>query len=485
MQVIRRASLVLVLAGGCATPNLDPPLLPPPAPLTARPASTAAPTATSPVRQAAHNEPAPAPAPTGVEEFVRLAVERNPRLARAALAVEAARGRHQQAGLYPNPDVAVNWDELGDRSSPDNLGILTAPRVTQQIVTGGKLTLAQAVAAREVDQAVLEVLSERYAVAAAVRAAFYEALTLQQRAEILAELVKLADEAVAGGQTLLDAKRIARLDIVQLETERERYRADLAAVRRELPAAYRRLAAAAGTPTVIPDALGGTLADPPAYDADAATAAVLASHPDIRSAKVGVERARAAVKRAEVEPIPNVTVYAAYIRQFENRSHDGAVGLSAPIPVWNKNQGNIRAAKAELGMAIQAVGRAENDLAGRVAAAMQTYSAARARAEAYRTELLPRAEETYTLARTAFQGGQFEYLRVIQAQRAIAEARLELNKALGDGWRAAAELSGLLLEDEWPNPPPPPPPPAAPRGPGAGPVMVPPAPPRPDGAKGR
>jgi hypothetical protein len=56
---------------------------------------------------------------------------------RATLAIDAARGRHLQAGLYPIPDVAVNWDEIGDRSSPDRLGILTAPRVSQTIVTGG------------------------------------------------------------------------------------------------------------------------------------------------------------------------------------------------------------------------------------------------------------------------------------------------------------------------------------------------------------
>jgi cobalt-zinc-cadmium efflux system outer membrane protein len=54
----------------------------------------------------------------------------------------------------------------------------------------------------------------------------------------------------------------------------------------------------------------------------------------------------------------------------------------------------------------------------------------------------------------AFKGGQFEYPRVIQAQRAVAEARLELNKSLGEAWQAAAELSGLLLEEWWPGPPP-------------------------------
>jgi cobalt-zinc-cadmium efflux system outer membrane protein len=420
-------------------------------------------------------EPVPQPlTPETLDDFVRLAAERNPRLARAAAAIEAARGRQLQAGLYPNPTVDVNWDEIGDRTSVAGSGIVTAPKVSQTIVTGKKLTLAQAVAAREADQATLELLTERYAVVGSVRAAFYEALTLQRRAEILEELVKLAGDAVANGRTLLDKQQIARLDFIQLEVERERFRAELQAVKRELPGVYRRLAAVTGLHEVIPSAVVGTFGGLPDYDPDSVRAAVLAFHPHLRSARVGVERAQAAVRRAEAEPIPNVTVYGAYIRQFENRSYDGAAGLSMPVPVWNRNQGNIRAARAELGVAIQTVGQVENELSARVAAAIQTYAAARERAEVYRTELIPRAEETYKLSLAAFKGGQFEYLRVIQAQRAVAEARLEYNRSLGEAWRAAAELSGLLLEEFWPTPP---------RGPGAGPVLMPPPDP-PGGVKG-
>lgn len=398
----------------------------------------------------------PAPPPAAVDDFVRLAVGRNPRIAHAAFAVDAARGRYTQAGLYPNPDLAVNWDEIGDRASPDRLGILTAPRVTQRIVTGGKLSLSQAVAAREVDQATLGLIGERYAVVAGVRAAFYEALAAQQRAAILTELVALAGESVEQGRALLDAKRIARLDLLQLEAEREKYRAEAGATARQLPALFARLAAAAGDPGLSVASVSGSFDDLPAYDLEAVRAAVLAAHPEARSARVGVDRAQAAVRRAEAEPIPDLTVYAAYIRQFENRSHDGAAGVSLPIPLWNKNQGNVRAARAELAMAVQSVGRVENELAARVATAFQAYASARERAGRYRREIVPRAEEAARLALEAFKGGQFDYLRVLQAQRAVAEARLELNRSLGEAWRAAAELSGLLLEEVWPGPVPPP-----------------------------
>ncbi|MCE9568190.1 MAG: TolC family protein [Planctomycetes bacterium] len=281
--------------------------------------------------------------PAVVDEFVQLAVTRNPRLARATIAIDAAQGRYLQAGLYPNPELAVNWDEIGDRTGPG--GIITAPKLTQTIVTGKKLSLSQAVVAREVDQATLELISERYLVVAAVRAAFYEAYTLQQRYEVLGELLKLADEAVANGKRLLEAKQIARLDMVQLEVQQQQFRAELQAVEKELPAAYRQLASVTGENGLNVPAVVGTFDGLPVYDLEQTRAAVLASHPDIRRAKVGVDRAQAAVRRAQVEPIPNVSVYGGYIRQYENKSHDGPAGLSMPIPVWNRNQGNIHAAK--------------------------------------------------------------------------------------------------------------------------------------------
>src|SRR5215208_967475 len=76
--------------------------LPPPARVSVMP-----PDAPGPIKPAAAQEPA------AVDEFVRFAVERNPRIARAAIAIDAAQGKYIQAGLYPNPDLAVNWDEIG------------------------------------------------------------------------------------------------------------------------------------------------------------------------------------------------------------------------------------------------------------------------------------------------------------------------------------------------------------------------------------
>jgi outer membrane protein, heavy metal efflux system len=238
--------------------------------------------------------------------------------------------------------------------------------------------------------------------------------------------------------------------LIQLEVELERFRAEAAAIERELPAAFQKLAAVTGDPRMPFRRLAAPFDQPPDYDLDRTREAVLAYHPEARSARVGVDRAQAALRSAQAQPIPNVTLSGGFIRQFENKSYDGGFALSAPIPTWNRNQGNIRAAQAEVSMAMLQVGQVENSLADRLATAFRTYTAAKKRAEQYRREILPRAEETFRLSMEAFKGGQFEYLRVIQAQRAVAEAKLEKNKSLGEAWKAAGEISGLLLEEAWP-----------------------------------
>jgi cobalt-zinc-cadmium efflux system outer membrane protein len=407
--------------------------------------------APSPFKAKADGGPSTAP-PLGLPQLTALTLERNPRLAQVGWAVETARGRAVQAGLYPNPTLSVTGDELGDRTGPG--GIWTAPHFQQEIVTGNKLGLSKAAALKEVDQATLRVVAERYRVFTDVRQSYYEVLTLQRRADILRQLIALAEQSVENANKLLKAKEGSELDVVQLEVDLERYRAELDATTKALAPAFRRLSASVGVDDLPYSKVDGELDLPlPAYDLERVRAYVLSIHPELRSAQVGVERAQLVLKRATVEPIPNVTVGAGYVRQNQNKSDDWVIAASIPVPLWNRNQGNIFAAKAQVGEAVSEVGRIRNDLVGRLATAFGTYAAARERAEKYRSAILPKAERAYQLSLKAFQGGQFEYLRVLQAQRAVAEARLEYLRSLGEMWRAASDIAGLMLEDQWPPAP--------------------------------
>jgi cobalt-zinc-cadmium efflux system outer membrane protein len=206
-----------------------------------------------------------------------------------------------------------------------------------------------------------------------------------------------------------------------------------------------------GAPNLPFTTLAGSLeAALPEYDLHQASAIVLETHPEVRSAEVGVSRAQLELRRQEVEPVPNITLVAGYSKNFNDRQDQAPYQVGLPLPVWNRNQGNIRAAQAELGRAVQEVTRVQNDLLARLAAAFGQYAAARRRAERYRTAVLPATRRAYRLALDAFNRGQFERVRVLQAQRAVQDANLEYIRNLTEAWRAASEIADFLLEEQWP-----------------------------------
>lgn len=389
---------------------------------------------------------------TGLEldlpELIRLTLEQNPRLAQYSWAIQAARGRAIQAGLYPNPTFSVTGNEISDRTGP--VGIWSA-FAGQEIVTANKLGLSTAAAQREVNQANLKLIAERYRVMTEVRQAYFEAVMLQRRAEILEGLLKLAEQTVNNADKLYQAGEAAELDVVQLEVDLERYRADLESTQQALPGAYKKIAARMGVEDLHITRLAGDLDWPlPDYDLEQLRTYVLSIHPEIRSAQIGIDRARFLLRRAEVQPIPNVTVGTGYTYQGQNRSSDWDIGVSLPVPVWNKNQGNILEAQSQVNQAIREVQTVENSLVNQLATAFSAYASARKRVEKYNTAIIPKAQQSYEMSFKAFQGGEFEYLRVLQAQRSVAEANLELVRSLGAMWQDASVIAGLMLEDQWP-----------------------------------
>ncbi len=386
----------------------------------------------------------------GLPELVAITFDRNPRLAEVRWAVDAARGRAVQAGLYPNPTLSVRGNELGDQTGPEGIWSVFTE---QELVTANKLGLSQAAACREVDQATLKLASERFRVLTDVRRAYFEVLVLQRRSEILSKLITLAEKSVANADALLHAKEGSQLDVVQLEVDLERYRAESEATQQALPAAFKRLAASVGVPDLGRVPLAGSLETTlPDYDLEHLRHYVISTHPDVAAAQVNVSRAQLVLRRAEVEPIPNVTVGSGYTRQGQNNSDDWDIGLSVPVPLWNRNQGNIAAARAEVREAQNQVARVENELITRLSNAFQEFATARQRVTRYQSAILPKANETFELSMKAYQGGQFEYLRVLTSQQTVAQANLSLLEAQGQMWSAASQLAGLTLEEVWPMP---------------------------------
>jgi outer membrane protein, heavy metal efflux system len=386
--------------------------------------------------------------PLSFADVMALALAQNPALAQADLDVQIAQGRAIQAGLYPNPTLMAIGDEMGGGRGMQG-GMVTAPMVTQTIITAGKRKLDIAIANRKLDQAGLALVRQRLELNIAVRQAFYEVLTARRRVRTLDELKTVTGQSVETTQKLLDAKQVALLDLLQVQVEHERVLAESEAAQRDAAASWRRLAATIGMPRLEETALAGDLETPlPIFDYDRSHDFLVENHPEVEYARVGITQAELMLRRERAEVFPNVSVGAGYVRSNHDKMDMWMFQVGAPVPLWNRNQGNIQARRTEVSRSIREVERVQNDLTSRLATAYGDYAAAQARADRYAKKILPAARRAYEIAFAAFKGGQFEYLRVLQAQRAYQEATLEYVRALGDAWRGVSAIQGLLLIEE-------------------------------------
>ena len=115
------------------------------------------------------------------------------------------------------------------------------------------------------------------------------------------------------------------------------------------------------------------------------------------------------------------------------------------IPLFNRNQGAIAAAGAELDFAEREARRVELTLRARTAAAFRTYQNALSVATEYQEQIIPRARQAYELYLTSFKQMAAAYPQVLISQRTFFRVRAEYIRALVDVWQNATQLQGFML----------------------------------------
>jgi cobalt-zinc-cadmium efflux system outer membrane protein len=135
---------------------------------------------------------------------------------------------------------------------------------------------------------------------------------------------------------------------------------------------------------------------------------------------------------------------------FDDRRPGAQVTVTAPIPVFNRNQGNILAARAELGRTYQVVRQTELLLTQRLTLAFQRYRAAQEQASTFTKRILPDAAEAVKLIQLGYSSGdvRYDYTTVLQAQNSLAQAQLGYVAVLNDLQRAVSEIEGLMQRED-------------------------------------
>lgn len=399
----------------------------------------------------AMSEPLPNPTSEAVQgtgltlsQLEQNALASNPSVRRLAALVGAARGNSLQVGLRPNPSVGYEGQQLGSGGLAEQHGVL----FSQEIVRGGKLRLNREVAERDRMRVEQELAAQEQRVLTDVRIAFYQVLLAQRQIELTNNLIGISDEGSKSVDALFRAKEAGRADILQaqLETENARILAENARNRHD--AAWRALSAVVGDPDLAPQPLLGELVGPPKeIDYQESLARLLRLSPEISAAAMEVERARFALERARVEPVSNVNVQG--IMNWQDNGiggkPDGGVAVSIPIPLFDRNQGNITRAEQELIAARQALSQIELDLQNRLAPVFEQYANARNQVDRYQKLILPAAQESLSLTRQMYGAGEANYTTLLTAQRTYSQTQLNFLESVRSLRISEVEIEGLLL----------------------------------------
>jgi cobalt-zinc-cadmium efflux system outer membrane protein len=395
--------------------------------------------------------PPAAPAALSLAALEQLALENNPTLRQAGANVESARGHAQQVGLYPNPTVGYVGERIG---AAGTAGEMQGLFVDQTIVTAGKLRLSRAAGAQEAAQMEAQALAQQCRVLNGVRTRFYQLLAMQRLLDVLADLLAVAEDAVQTTEELVNVGAANRPDLLQARIEARQERVSLEQARASYEALWQELAALVGEPSLPAGRLQGELEAPAAVpEMDATLAHLLEASPELQAARAGVTRSQLTLKREQVEPIPDVQVRVANGYDFETRNDTTSVQVGVRLPVFDKNQGNVRAARAQVAYAEAELCRVELSLRQRLARAYARYRTARATVEAYRKNNLPDAKEAYELYLDSFKKRRAAWPQVLVAQRTYFQMNVEYTQALDDMRRAEVVILGLLLVDGLDEPP--------------------------------
>lgn len=390
------------------------------------------------------------PAALSLEALINEVVAANPELAIYEEAIAAAQGERRQAGRWSNPEFSLEAGRQrvrGTGGAGSAEGLAWAASVAQPIEFPGRLALRKAIADANVDLARVglehfrQLLAHRVEVLAHQLHAsrtFAEATdTVAERALELAQGVLqretsgisplLESRILESSQILLQQRRIAaRLahHNALIELNQLRDQPAETPVRIEIPAPQR--------PLLPPIRELVSLAWSDSFEA--------------RSRQIELEQQGIRVDLAENERYPTVTV-APFISQDNagERETVAGVGLSFPLPLWDRNGGNMLAARARERQAEAALRVMRREIERRVVQASLAYEAASDELDALRPDVIDDLDRAAQLAERHYRLGalpinlyletQTAYLDALEAllsmQQEVLESRLDLERAIG------------------------------------------------------
>jgi len=396
--------------------------------------------------QAAVNQ-ADAAEPTGavtLGDALALALARNPGLGVFPYELRAADARVLQAGLLPNPELEVEVEEFGGRRERSGFEAAeTTVQLGQPIELGGKRDKRMRVASLDKELVQWDYKSARLDVMHEVTRAFAAMLAAQERLALAERLLELSRQAQAAVVQRVKAGRDSPVDELKADVAFSESRIERQKAQKALAAARQNLAATWGGRTPAFEKVAGdfyAVSGPPPL---AELTAALGGNPDLARWATEEERRRAALRLEKARAVPDITVGGG-VRRFEETDDAALVfDLAVPLPLFDRNQGGVRAATADLAKTRRQYEAVQVKTLAAASQAASALAAAHDEVTILRSDVLPKAQRAFEAAQQGYQQGKFDYLYVLDAQRTLFETQAQYADSLEAYHKARADVDRL------------------------------------------
>ena len=405
----------------------------------------------APVADSASRDTAPhIDEPTGVltlRQALVLSLAKNPELSAFAWSVRQAEAQQLQASLLPNPRLEAEFEnfagsgEFGGTQSAESTIALG-----QLIELGGKRRKRMRLAQLEGRLTGWDYEAKRLEVLTLVYQRFTRMLAVQERHTLVQESLRLAQEMLSAVEKRVETGKTPPTELSKAAVEVATSRIRVQRIERELAAGRHMLAATWGSSAPMFDSVAGDLSQIHPIPPLDRLIPLLAQNPEIARGETQIDQTLAQLALEKARAIPDIKAGVGYkqSRETENNDHALVAGVSVPLSIFNRNQGNISKARSGVQKARMERRAAEVEIWAALQESYQKLAATYEEATALRDEVLPAAQRSFDASSRSFREGKANYLDVLDAQRTLTETREQQVEALAAYHQARAEVEALI-----------------------------------------
>ena len=365
------------------------------------------------------------------------ALEHNPDMAAARQEIGIADGARRQAGLIPNPELSVEVEDTRRNTST------TTVTLSQPLELGGKRGARIEVAS--VGQTLAQMTLERQVndLRAEVTQAFHAALRAQTGVELAQQSLELTGRGLRVVEGRVRAGKSSPVEATRAEVQLAEARLQLSRAESEKTTAWRQLAQITGSNVTTFDRLQAPSLSPGLPPDPERMLARIERTAELRQAVAQIEQNEAALGSEKAQRIPDLTVSLGSQYDRAERERVNVVGLSLPLPLFDRNQGNVLAAARRADQSRDLRNAVELRLRSETRTALNQWATAMGEVDAYDKTILPAARQAVDTATRGFEMGKFGFIEVLDAQRTLITAREQYLAALAAATDARARVERI------------------------------------------